>query len=192
MAGLALIEGIGKVTAPEPLQVRIGLATGLVIVGDLIGAGAAQEQAVVGETPNLAARLQSLARPGALMIDANTRRLVGDLFEFHDLGGVEVKGFAEAVRAWQVLRPSLVESRFEALRASSLTPFVGREKEIELLLRRWARARKATGRWSWCRVSPGSANRASLPYSLIDCATSRAFACATSAILIMRTVRSIR
>ena len=154
-AGLALIEGVGKVTAPEPLQVRIGLATGLVIVGDLIGAGAAQEQAVVGETPNLAARLQSLARPGVLMIDANTRRLVGDLFEFHDLGGVEAKGFAEAVRAWQVLRPSLVESRFEALRASSLTPFVGREEEIEFLLRRWARAKEGHGQVVQVSGEPG-------------------------------------
>jgi class 3 adenylate cyclase len=144
-AGLALIEGIGEIGAPEHLQVRIGVATGLVVVGDLIGAGAAQEQSVVGETPNLAARLQSLAQPGALLIDTNTRRLVGDLFDFHDLGTVAAKGFPGAVTAWQVLRPSMVESRFEALRASSLTPLVGREEELEFLSRRWARARQGNG-----------------------------------------------
>jgi class 3 adenylate cyclase len=144
-AALALIEGIGQIGAPEPMRVRVGLATGLVVVGDLIGAGAAQEQSVVGETPNLAARLQSLAQPGALLIDANTRRLVGDLFEFHELSGVEAKGFAGAVPAWQVLRPSAVESRFEALRASSLTPLVGREEELRFLLRRWGRAREGHG-----------------------------------------------
>jgi class 3 adenylate cyclase/predicted ATPase len=144
-AGLDLISGIGQITACKAVQVRVGVATGLVVVGDLIGAGAAQEQAVVGETPNLAARLQSLARPGAFLIDTNTRRLVGDLFEFDDLGGVEAKGFPGAVPAWHVLRPSMVESRFEALRASSLTPFVGREEEIEFLLRRWARAKTGHG-----------------------------------------------
>ena len=144
-AGLALIERITEVTAPEPVQVRIGVATGLVVVGDLIGAGAAQEQAVVGETPNLAARLQGLAQPGSLLIDANTRRLVGGLFEFRDLGGVEAKGFAGAVPAWQVLRPSMVESRFEALRAYSLTRLVGRQEELDFLLRRWARAREGQG-----------------------------------------------
>ena len=154
-AGLALIERIGQVRSPEPLQVRIGIATGLVVVGDLIGAGAAQEQAVVGETPNLAARLQSLAQQGALLVDANTRRLVGDLFEFHDLGAVEVKGFARAVLAWQVLRQSTVASRFEALRASSLTALVGREEEIEFLLRRWARAKEGHGQVVLVSGEPG-------------------------------------
>jgi hypothetical protein len=133
----------------------IGIATGLVVVGDLIGAGAAQEQAVVGETPNLAARLQSLAQQGALLVDANTRRLVGDLFEFHDLGAVEVKGFARAVLAWQVLRQSTVASRFEALRASSLTALVGREEEIEFLLRRWARAKEGHGQVVLVSGEPG-------------------------------------
>ena len=144
-AGLALIDEAGQVRAPKSLRVRIGLATGLVVVGDLIGSGAAQEQAVVGETPNLAARLQSLAEPDSVLIDSNTRRLVGDLFEFHDLGAVEAKGFAVAVPAWRVLQPSTVASRFEALRASSLTPLIGREEEIEFLLRRWARAKEGHG-----------------------------------------------
>jgi AAA ATPase domain len=116
-----------------------------VVVGDLIGEGSAQEQSVVGETPNLAARLQALAAPDAVVIAEGTRRLVGDLFEYHDLGVVDVKGLAAPVRAWQVLRPSVVESRFEALRGSTLTPLVGRGEEIDLLLRRWTRAKAGDG-----------------------------------------------
>ena len=110
------------------------------VVGDLIGEGSAQEQSVVGETPNLAARLQALAEPEAVVISRDTRRLVGDLFECRDLGMVDVKGIAEPVPAWQVLRPSIVESRFKALRGSALTRLIGRDEEIDLLLRRWARA----------------------------------------------------
>jgi class 3 adenylate cyclase len=139
-AGLGLIDAVGRLDVKSvKLQARTGIATGLVVVGDLIGEGSAQEQSVVGETPNLAARLQALAEPGAVVIAASTRRLVGNLFEFRDLGAVDVKGIARPVVAWQVLRPSAVESRFEALRGSALTPLVGREEEIELLLRRWAR-----------------------------------------------------
>src|SRR5215468_456188 len=103
-AGLDLVEAVSKLAtnAGSPLQVRIGIATGLVVVGDLIGTGAAQEQAVVGETPNLAARLQALAEPGTVVIAASTRRLTGGLFEYRDLGTVALKGFAEDVPAWQV------------------------------------------------------------------------------------------
>ena len=95
-AGLALVEAVPKLAtnAGSPLQVRVGIATGLVVVGDLIGAGAAQEQAVVGETPNLAARLQTLAEPGAVVIAAATRRLTGGLFDYRDLGTMALKGFA--------------------------------------------------------------------------------------------------
>src|SRR5205085_647904 len=128
-----------------PLQARVGIATGLVVVGDLIGEGSAQEQSVVGETPNLAARLQSEAAADAVVIAAGTRRLVGDLFEVRDLGAVEIKGIAGPVPAWQVLRPSVVASRFEALRGLGLTRLVGRDEEIELLLRRWARAKEGDG-----------------------------------------------
>ena len=119
-AGLALVEAVPKLktAAGVPLQVRVGIATGLVVVGDLIGDGAAQEQAVVGETPNLAARLQALAEPGAVVISSSTRRLTGGLFDYRDLGTVALKGFAETVPAWQVLGASAAESRFEALRAS--------------------------------------------------------------------------
>jgi class 3 adenylate cyclase/tetratricopeptide (TPR) repeat protein len=141
-AGLGVIESVGRLDFKSvELQARVGIATGLVVVGDLIGKGSAQEQSVVGETPNLAARLQALAEPDAVVIAAGTRRLVGDLFEYRDLGAVEVKGIVVPVPAWQVLRPSAVASRFEALRGSALTRLVGRDEEIELLVRRWARAK---------------------------------------------------
>ena len=134
---------------------RVGIATGLEVVGDLIGAGPAQEQSVVGETPNLAARLQTLAEPDTVVIAAGTRRLVGDLFEYKDLGGVEVKGIAGPVPAWRVLRPSAVESRFEALHGSALTPLVGRDEELDLLLRRWARAKAGAGQVVLISGEPG-------------------------------------
>ena len=138
-AGLGAIDAVGRLHFKSAkLQARVGIATGLVVVGDLIGAGPAQKQSVVGETPNLAARLQALAEPDTVIIAAGTRRLVGDLFEYRDLGSVEVKGIAGPVLAWQVLRPSDVESRFEALHGSRLTPLIGRDVEIDLLLRRWA------------------------------------------------------
>ena len=125
------------------------------VVGDLIGEGSAQEQSVVGETPNLAARLQALAEPDGVVIAAGTRRLVGDLFEYRDLGAMEVKGIATPVPAWQVLRPSVVASRFEALRRSALTPLVGRDEEIDLLLRRWARAKAGGGQVVLVSGEPG-------------------------------------
>src|SRR5205823_4369463 len=121
-AGLGIVEAVTRRDVKSAqLQARVGIATGLVVVGDLIGEGSAQEQSVVGETPNLAARLQSLAEPGALVIAASTRRLVGDLFEYRDLGAVELKGIDAPVPACQVLRASVIESRFEALRGSALT-----------------------------------------------------------------------
>jgi predicted ATPase len=125
------------------------------VVGDLLGSGAAQEQAVVGETPNLAARLQSLAEPGRVVVAQNTRGLTGNLFECRDLGLVELKGFAENVRAWEVLHRGVVHSRFEALRSSTLTLLVGRDEEIELILRRWHQAREGDGRVVLLSGEPG-------------------------------------
>ena len=124
-AGLSVVETVPKLVtgAGVPLQVRIGIATGLVVVGDLIGTGAAQEQAVVGETPNLAARLQALAEPGTVVIAASTQRLTSGLFEYRDLGTVSAKGFGDPVQVWQVTGASGVESRFEALRTAT-TPLV--------------------------------------------------------------------
>ena len=155
-AGLGSIDAVGRLDVKSvKLQARVGIATGLVVVGDLIGAGSAQEQSVVGETPNLAARLQTLAEPDAVVIAAGTRRLVGDLFEYRDLGAVEVKGITAPVPAWQVLRPSVVASRFEALRGSALSPLVGRDEEIDLLLRRWARATAGDGQVVLVSGEPG-------------------------------------
>src|SRR5215831_539049 len=145
-AGLALVEAVAKLDAGQAksLHVRVGIATGLVVVGDLIGGDAAHENEVIGETPNLAARLQALAEPDSIVIDASTRRLLADLFEYHDLGAIEVKGFAAPVQAHQVIRSSAVNSRFEALRATR-TPLVGREEEIDLLMRHWQQAKDGEG-----------------------------------------------
>ena len=146
-AGLAIVEAAPKLVtaAALPLHVRVGIATGLVVVGDLIGSGESRERGVVGETPNLAARLQAIAQPDMVVIAEGTRRLLGNLFELHDLGAKDLKGIAGPTRAWAALRPSSVEGRFEALHASGLTALVGREEELELLLRRWTEAKSGEG-----------------------------------------------
>jgi len=145
--GLALAKAVPKLAAPvgSPLQVRVGIAVGLVVVGDLLGSGEAQERSVVGETPNLAARLQSIARPGMVVIAEGMRRLVGDLFELQDLGQQELKGIPGPVRAWAAVRASAVEGRFDALRAAGAVALVGREKELNLLVERWNHAKRGTG-----------------------------------------------
>ena len=147
-AGLALVEAVPRLelTAEVGLQVRIGIATGLVVVGDLTGSGEAHERDVVGETPNLAARLQTLAQPGTVVIAPSTRRLTGGHFDYRELGGVALKGFDEPVSAWQVLAERAVESRFEAQHEIALTPLIGREEELELLRRRWRQAEEGEGR----------------------------------------------
>jgi class 3 adenylate cyclase len=144
-AGLELVAAVGSLKTSVALQTRVGIATGLVVVGDLIGSGASQEQAIVGETPNLAARLQGIAEPNAVVIADGVRRLLGNLFEFEDLGAKDLKGVAAPVRAWAALRQASVESRFEALHAAGMTALVGREEEIELLLRRWSRSKSGEG-----------------------------------------------
>src|SRR5215469_9376077 len=155
-AGLALVDAVaGIAKAHSKLALRIGIGTGLVIVGDLIGEGSAQEQAVVGEAPNLAARLQALAEPNTVVIGPRTRRLVGDLFEYRDLGPVELKGFIEPGQAYQVLHQSGSESRFEALRGSALSRLVGRAEEIDVLLRCWARAKTRKGQVVLVSGEPG-------------------------------------
>ena len=144
-AGLELVAAVSGLKTHAALQTRVGIATGLVVVGDLIGSGASQEQAIVGETPNLAARLQGVAEPNSVVIAESTRKLVGNLFELEDLGAQDLKGIAGPVRAWAALRPSSVEGRFEAFHASGLTELVGREEELELLLRRWSKAKSGEG-----------------------------------------------
>ena len=153
-AGLAVIEGVGRLPARQHLSVRLGIATGLAVVGDLIGEGAAQERGVVGETPNLAARLQALAAPNTLIIAEATRRQVGGLFDLEDLGPQALAGFAEPQPAWRVLGESGVLSRFEALRSGE-TPLVGREEEVELLVRRWQQAKSGEGRVVLISGEPG-------------------------------------
>ncbi|MGE0258709.1 MAG: AAA family ATPase [Alphaproteobacteria bacterium] len=145
-AGLDAIAAISRLDVKSvKLRTRVGIATGTVVVGDRIGRGPVQVQSVVGETPNLAARLQELAEPDTVVIATGTRRLVGDLFEYRDLGPVTVKGIAVPVPVWQVLGPSVVASRFEALRGATLTRLVNRQEEIDVLMRLWARAKAGSG-----------------------------------------------
>src|SRR5271169_5550230 len=144
-AGLEVVTAVAGLKAPVSLQTRIGIATGLVVVGDLIGSGEAQERGIVGETPNLAARLQGIAEPNMVVIAEGTRRLLGDLFELGDLGPRDLKGVAWPVRAWAALRESSVESRFDALHTTGLTALVGREEEFEFLLRCWSQAKTGQG-----------------------------------------------
>ena len=143
-AGLELIQTVSGLKFGAPLQTRVGIATGLVVVGDLIGAGEAQERGIVGETPNLAGRLQAIAEPDTVVLAEGTRKLLGNLFELHDLGASQLKGIAEPVRAWAALRASAVESRFEALRTAT-TPLVGRDEEMALLMRHWEQAKAGEG-----------------------------------------------
>jgi class 3 adenylate cyclase/predicted ATPase len=156
-AGLATIDALSGVetSAGKALAARIGIATGLVMVGELIGQGGAQEQTVVGETPNLAARLQALAEPGIVVISQRTRRLVGGLFELGDLGPQRLKGFAEPVRAFRVEGEGRAEGRFEALHGQHLTPLVGREHELGILLERWAWAKDGDGQVMLLSGEPG-------------------------------------
>ena len=145
-ASLGLIAAVAKLDAGDGtrLRVRVGIATGLVVVGDLIGQGATQEQIVIGETPNLAARLQGLAEPDTVVIDSTTHRLLGGLFEYRTLGSASIKGFADPIPVWQVTGASAVASRFKALRGV-VTPLVDREEELELLMRRWRQAKAGEG-----------------------------------------------
>ena len=144
-AGLKLVAAVGGLTTHAALETRVGIATGLVVVGDLIGSGASQEQAIVGETPNLAARLQGVAEPNSVIIAESTRQLVGNLFELEDLGAQDLKGISGPARAWAALRASSAEGRFEAMHATGLTDLVGREEELDLLLRRWSKAKTGEG-----------------------------------------------
>ena len=156
-AGLAITEAVAGLPARggETLAARVGIATGLVVVGDLVGQGAAREEAVVGETPNRAARLQQLARPGTVVVGEPTRRLLGGLFELEELPAPALKGFAGPQRAYLVHGEGLAESRFEALHGLGLTPLVGREHELALLLERWDRAKDGEGQVVLLGGEPG-------------------------------------
>ncbi len=146
-AGLGIVERVASLKAPDgvKLEVRVGVATGLVVVGDLVGEDAASERAVVGETPNLAARLQGLAAPNTVVVAPLTEKPLRGLFAFEDLGEHRLKGLTEPVRAYRALHAAATESRFEAYRGASLTPLVGRTEEITFLAERWSRARDGDG-----------------------------------------------
>ena len=147
-AGLELVAAVSGLKTHATLQTRVGIATGLVVVGDLIGSGASQEQAIVGETPNLAARLQGVAEPNSVVIAESTRKLVGNLFELDDLGLQELKGIAGSVSAWAALRPASVESRFEALHASASQSLSGGKKNSNCCCGAGRRQRAAKVKWS--------------------------------------------
>ena len=154
-AGLELVAAVRDLNTHAALQTRVGIATGLVVVGDLIGSGSSQEQAIVGETPNLAARLQGAAEPNSVVIAESTRKLVGNLFELEDLGAKDLKGITGPVKAWTARRSASVESRFEALHTSGLTELVGRQEEFDLLLRRWSKAKGGEGQVVLLSGEPG-------------------------------------
>ena len=144
-AGLAIVDALSGVEMEQKLQARIGVATGLVIAGDMVGEGVLEERAVLGETPNLAARLQALAEPNTVVIAPETHALVGETFEFVDLGRHTLKGFTEPVRAWRMIGTRATESRFDAARGTGHTGLVGRETEIALLEERWRQAKTGAG-----------------------------------------------
>jgi class 3 adenylate cyclase len=152
---LELTASIGGLNTRVSLQTRIGIATGLVVVGDLMDSGNSPERGIIGETPNLAARLQGIAEPNMVVIAESTRKLLGNLFELQDLGARQLRSIAGPVQSWAVLRVSSAESRFEALHGGGLTDIVGREEELELLVRRWARAKTGEGQVVLLSGEPG-------------------------------------
>src|SRR5262245_20372827 len=168
-AGLAVIEAVEQQRTPhgEVLACRIGIATGQVVVGDLIGEGASQEQAVVGETPNLAARLQALAQPSEVVIGPGTQRLVAGLFDLIDLGANELKGFGEKVQAWRVRGRSGAESRFAARSETGLVPLIDRQAELSVLLDRFERAKEGEGQVVLLSGEPGI-GKSRLAYALLE------------------------
>jgi class 3 adenylate cyclase/tetratricopeptide (TPR) repeat protein len=146
-AGLAVTAAAARLTTPAgaPLRTRTGIATGMVVVGDLIAEGATQRHAIVGETPNLAARLQAVAEPGMVVIGGTTRQLLGDLFALNDLGPQRLKGIADPIPAFAVLGERAIESRFAARQAGEVAPIVGRDQELALLVERWQQAKSGDG-----------------------------------------------
>lgn len=156
-AGLAILDAVRTLEAPSstPLQASVGIATGLVVVGEQLGASDTGQRVAIGGTPNLAARLQAVALPGEVVIASGTQRLVGRMFDCRALSAIEVKGLSQPVEAWQVLGETAGVSRFEARRASAHSALVGRREEIELLLRRWDQAKLGEGRVVLLSGEPG-------------------------------------
>src|SRR5271165_1728137 len=215
-AGLELCAAVRtlRLGVNAQMRCRIGIATGMVIVGDLVAVGEIRDHGIVGDAPDLAVRLQMSAQPDTVTIEPTTWRLIGNLFDCHDLGALDTNSDTRPIRRWQVLGESVVASRFEALHGSELTPLVGRDEEIDLLLRRWARAKAGDGqiilvsgeaglgKWPetsmiwrsparsyWSPARPALASRVSPRHLKNACTPSRISACATSARLTTRTAR---
>src|SRR4029453_8096946 len=144
-ASLALVQAVAALPTKEKLRARIGVATGVALVGDMSDSAISEEHGILGDTPNLAARLQSLAQPGGVIISGHTRSIAGVQFEYLDLGKVEINGYAKPVAAWQVTGKTAVTSRSDALQSSDLLPLIGRDQEMALLTRRWEQARRGQG-----------------------------------------------
>jgi len=154
-AALELVPAVSAIQSAEPLKTRVGIATGLVVVGDLIGSGDTSERNMVGDAPNLAARLLSLAEPNSVVLADEAREMLGDFFDFEDLGLRHVKGIEQPVRSWAVMKPRAVESRFEAMHGAALTEFSGRDDELQLLLKRWQKAKTGEGQVVLISGEPG-------------------------------------
>ncbi len=156
-AGLALIDNVLQLPGPDgrPLSTRVGIATGVVVIGDIIGKGAAREHSIVGETPNLAARLQALAEPNSVLVSQGTHHLLGRQFDYENLGEHALKGFRNPVKVWRVLRQAAMASRFAASHASRAAPFIGRAQEMVLLLERWRLAKEGNGQGIFLSAEPG-------------------------------------
>jgi class 3 adenylate cyclase len=191
-AGLGIVDAVGQLnrerlgTIGVELHVRLGVHTGLVVAGEM-GAGTTREDmAIVGETPNIAARLQALATPNAVVISASTRRLVGGLFVYEGLGVHQLKGVSRPLQAWRVIGERSTESRFEALHEAGVAPLIGREAEVDLLLRRWEQAKQGEGQVVLLGGEPGIGKSriiealleriADLPHARVRCQCSP-FAC---------------
>src|SRR5262249_37238156 len=146
-AGLAILDAIGglDVKVAAPLQARVGIATGLVVVSDRISRAKTRTAEITGRMPNLAARLQSIARPGTVVIADSTRRITRGAFTYRDLGTLSLRGFAEPIQAWEVAQSQPTESRYQARLQGEPLPFVGRKSELAILIQSWAKARSGHG-----------------------------------------------
>ena len=155
-AALAIIDSLSQVKGSgQPLATRIGIATGLVVIGDIIGSGVSREHSIVGETPNLAARLQAVAEPNSILVSQSTHHLLGRQFDYQSLGERILKGFAHPVQVWRVVREAVVASRFAAGHFARTGPFIGRVEEMELLLNRWRLAKDGEGQVVFLSGEPG-------------------------------------
>jgi class 3 adenylate cyclase/tetratricopeptide (TPR) repeat protein len=157
LTAIEIVKSSSTIASPtgEPIEVRIGISTGLVVVGEIIGQGESQERNIVGETPNRAARLQAVAEPDWIVVDASTRRLVGELFGFVDLGEATLKGFSNPVHIWRIIGTTESRNRFQALRSERVLPLVGREEELNFLLSLSERVGRGEGHTALIRGEPG-------------------------------------